>query len=308
MKKKAFFLSGNNGIRLLCVGLALLLLNTWLELGVLSDTNVNNSLNEWCILALTILSKFTSAIGIALIISYITSYINSKYIDGYKALSDQQAFEHTKAIVSRFSRDKEYLMEYKNASVLKVLNNYPNCRTDVRYSVEAFVTDNKVHTRTFLSYNEYKTDGFYRISNYSDDQGIQVKNIKVSAIDNTNASQGLDNVKEEEHKAFSQSKKYEKYVDIPPNFQKMDAIHVEKELVITGEDHWQSYAAIFLTPSRGVSFSLNARDGLKIKDVIIFGDDGSFSITLNEQRNTVNITSSSWIAADNGIFVLIAKS
>lgn len=307
-KKNDSSLLANTGIRLLCIGLVFLLINTWLELGVISNnSNATNPLPDWSVLALTTVSKLLSAVGTALIIGFITNYIKVKYIDDYKTLSEFQVFEHVKKIVSRFSKDKEHLIGYKEKSISKILRDYPNCRTNVRYNVDAYIENGKVFTRTFIIYDEHKNDRFDRISNFSDDAHIDVKSIKISSLDNSNTSEELCSIKENEHKAFCRAKKFEKYADIPSSFQMMDSIHVEKEIIIAGEDHWQSYAAIFLTPSRGVSFALSTRDGLEIKDVIIFGDDGSFSMTINEHKNNVLINSSSWVSANNGFFILIAK-
>ena len=290
----------------------MLFLNTWLDLGpIKTASDPTKNWPDWGIKLLSGFSKLCSSLGIALIISWLTSFIRVRIIDEYKDMSQPQVLEQLKKIISFFGKENDQLTDYKDETITKVIESNTNCRTDVVYNIRAYYDEEKkkVCTHTTMSYTEHRIEQFDKISTYSDDKNLDMRSIKITAPSNRNLSKEFKkaDVKQNILPAFQWDEKTEKYVQIPDEFRNLEAITVVKEWISAQEDHWFCYCHSFLHPIHGVSFTLTAQDGLVIKEAFIFGDDGSFSKTLSDDRTHVLINSSNWISNNNGIFILIAK-
>ena len=293
-------------------GIILLLVSTWLDLGPIKT--VSNSSHKWPDWGINILSGFSkicSSLGIAFIISWLTSFIRVRIIDEYKDMSQSQVLVQLKKIISFFGEENELLTDYKDETITKVIESNKNCRTDVVYTVHAYYDEEKkkVCTRTNMSYTEHKIEKFEKISTYSDDENMIMQSIKITVPSNQSLSKifSKSDVKEQKLPAFQWNRKTERYVQIPEEFRELDAITVEKDWINVQEDHWICYCHSFLIPIHGVTFKLYATDGLVIKEAFIFGNDGSFAQTLSDDRKSVSIKSTNWISNNNGIVVLVAK-
>lgn len=300
--------SNNKNLLFLLLGLMLLLLNSILELGVipyLKEIALDNegyNVLKWISV---IVSNVCLALGLSLIISVITKWVEKSQID-YRNLSIQEATNIIGDIVS--NTDDSNLNAYKKERALKIYNINYNIRTRTAYNVEVYIENNRVCAKTNQIFLEHKTSGnFSKIANYSNSESMIIESIKISDPSDTNNSKIFKNndVKIRNITAFSEELRFERFVEIPEEFKDKDLLLIEKEFVLIGEDHWLNYALMFMRPSLGVNFNLVTRDNLIIKEVTVFGDDNIYSKDQKDNRLVLNSTN--WIANNNGFSVIIAR-
>lgn len=291
---------------ILIFGLLMLLLNAIIDLGVipyLNDNKEQHGVYNAVVWIVLISSKILLALGTASIINYITVFVK-EYERDYSELSEKEAVTIIKKIVSN---NNNLLDDYKSGQAEKIYKQIDNTRTNATYSVDASIKDGRVCVKTTQSYVERKSKEFSRISNYSNSQNMEMESIRIS--DPNDRSKFIEykreNVKEEVSTAFNADLKFERFIEIPEEFKKLDSLSVDKTFNLYGGDHWIHYALMFMRPSQGVIFNLITRDDLVIKEVTIFGDNKSFSKTQHEQE--LQITSNGWISNNNGFSIIIAK-
>lgn len=287
---------------LLFIGVVLLFIHSMLEINVISE--LGDTSHPAIIWIVTMISKSISSISIALVVGGITSYIRT-YQENHDVLTDERAQMLLEKIVS--NKDP-LLSEYKTKRGFAIYDLNSNCRTNVNYTVTAYIENGKVKAKTVLSFTEHKSSGAYgRISNYSDSDNMVIESIKISNPADTNDYEEFKgtSISEEKSTAFSEDFKFERFITTPERFNRFESLSIQKVFIIEGEDHWLNYALLFQKPSKGVNFSLTTMDGLVIKEVVIFGDDKSYSKIQN--NSSLQIKSNNWISNNNGFSVIIAK-
>lgn len=137
--------SNNKNLLFLLLGLMLLLLNSILELGVipyLKEIALDNegyNVLKWISV---IVSNVCLALGLSLIISVITKWVEKSQID-YRNLSIQEATNIIGDIVS--NTDDSNLNAYKKERALKIYNINYNIRTRTAYNVEVYYVNSDVN-------------------------------------------------------------------------------------------------------------------------------------------------------------------
>lgn len=80
---------------------------------------------------------------------------------------------------------------------------------------------------------------------------------------------------------------------------------IEKESVFIGEDHWISYAILFIRPITTLHFSLTTDDDLSIKEVTIIGNENLYS--KHQEEHKVELSCNKWLSNHNGFLIIIGK-
>ena len=301
--KNNSFRSNDKNIRiiLLCIALVLLLGNTLIELGVLdSKDNSLSAASKWIY---TIVSSVFKSVGIAIIIGYITSAVSEFQVNHRKI---------SKSEFKRFINDTFSVNgvpdTFKTEKADILYDAKLNYRYDAKYNVIGYIENNKVVTKTTTSFTEEKTSGKHdSIISFSNVDSIKVEYISINDPDDTNNTVKYihENVDISDTTAFSNDLKYQYSVNISKKLKKLNKLHVEKCVIEYGEDHWQNYALLFMRPCKGVNFTMNLKDDLVIKEVIIFGEDKRY--LKKQTENSLLITSDSWISNYNGFSIIIAR-
>lgn len=254
-----------------------------------------------------IASGVFSSLGVAIIVSLITTYIKNA-LDYGQFSTKNEKLKQVKTLIT--SNENTPLDLYKQKFVENIFNLNSKYRDNVVYEAKFFLENDQVCAKTKMSYIENRSLNdakFNEISVSFDTESSTVNYYKITNPNNVNNSVTIqkEGIKHKTSKAHGDSLIYIDYCKIPTEYQKLSAIMVEKEYTFIGQDHWISYAIFFKQPLTSLHFSLEVEDGLSIKEVTIIGNENLYS--KNQTTNKVTLSCNNWLSHHNGFLIIISK-
>ncbi len=80
-----------------------------------------------------------------------------------------------------------------------------------------------------------------------------------------------------------------------------------KDIKEIGYNHWIVFNWSSLTPCDGISFELQCMDGLIIKEYKVFDNPKLYKINPNDNKDKIDIISTSWLNEYTGFTITISK-
>lgn len=324
MKKNIF----KNNAWFIILGLILLIVNIVLELGVLplEEVKIINVL-FW---GLTILSKFCSTVGLALVIGFVTKLLNSNPEE--QNLKDNmlsQAYSHEcleslndekkKEIINNClliscSEKQKYYLKHKVSQLYEY--NKLHVRSNIDYITTASKENGKVKLHTVMSYRLYKTSNDYpKIIHSFDKSTSKVVSMSILYGENNNKKK-YDIPKEDlyirEETIHQKEKYYINKVDIPEEIKNESSITLKITVEEEGHDHWAHLVWMSLYPTDTISYKIICKGNLTIKDPHIFDNqEGLYYIhkefNENGQINEYTISCDDWTDQYTGFSLIISE-
>lgn len=313
------------------LGLLLIILNIFLDLKFIVEVSENNESLRWI---LTVLSKASSTIGLALILGNLTTLFNIKD----EKENEEKRQQEIKEMVDSFDNKikecfitKEFLCSFSEKEKKEIiaktltpdndaLNRHSNIR-DYFYQksdkylnffninfrshmdIDVKITKDKIKQKFkaefTLSYRVYKINEKYErlcIFSEKDYEGI------ITTLKDSNDKQLKTLIKDE---LIFENGKY--YYEIPEEYSNHNFLIIERQITEYGHPHWISIYWRSLTPIEGIKFTVKCSDGI-IKESNIFDNEDLYNKPkLNDDRKFLLIKSNQWLDPYTGICVIVAE-
>lgn len=207
--------------------------------------------------------------------------------------------------IEQYSNINEYFKK-KLDDYMKMFDT--NFKTNVILNIEA-KKDSKgmVYCDSILSYTIYKVrDEFEPINLYLDKDTAASNDVKIiyeegeRSIKPEDIREGSINTGGIIQKTF--------IFDIPQELQKYDHLTIRRKMYEPGHDHWISYNWESLTPYESITCHIKCFDDLTVKEYMIFDNKAYYHTELSGDKTSLNITSSQWLEADTGFYVIISDT
>lgn len=330
----------NNAVFII-IGLILLIGNIIIDLGLLPlDLFKNTQVLFW---GATVLSKICSTVGLALVIGFITKFINKKQEeeqnnkeadikttlslinkeihnsaysrDCIESLTDEKKKDIVaNCLLVSCSEKQKYYLEHKVAQIY----NYSklNVRSNIDYTTTASKENGKVKLRTVMSYRIYKVDNCYpKIIHTFDKPTSRVLSMLILGGENNNRKKY--EVPESElctkEVIFHQRERYYiNEIDVPENLKDESSLSLKITVEEEGHDHWAHLVWMSLYPTDTISYRVICKDNLTIKDPHIFDNqEGLYFVhketNTNGQVNEYTITCDEWTDQYTGFSLIISE-
>lgn len=278
------------------------------------------NLGQWVIqtvgIALLVGSIFTFSMETNSFLKYVKEHLIKIIIskDFLRNLSDENKKEAMRLIL-RPTQDQEktyssvnsYFTEYAERSLNICKTNFKSSLTLV---IDAFVDPSlqKIAMEHRISYRVHKGSSKYEplVTGFEDEDS------KIISTDIMVSGEPVVKVTEEDHEKTKQVEEsgFEWYLfkyNIPEAFQTAEHISLNSTLIEYGEDHWQLFFYKTIVPSDGINVSLKCKDGLKVKDYMVFDIDKNYSITKHSNDSGIDIYCNQWLEPGAGFAILVAK-
>lgn len=304
------------------LGLLLIILNIYFDLSWIPEIDKNKESLIWVI---TVLSKASSTIGLALLLGNLTKLFNKKD-EQEKEIRRKQELEQiiiSKDFLHSLSDDEKRnviatlltpennslnshsnIKEYLDAKSNKYLNFFNiNFRShfEVTIKVNKDKNKNKYVSKYEISYRIYKINDNYQPvlvafekeseiirTIIKDNQGTKLKTLKDTKKDYENMG----------------NNKY--CFNIPEEYHKYPFLTIEREIKEWGHTHWITLNWNSLTPIDGITFKVECHCGI-IKEFQIFDNKDFYDIPkIENNRKSLTVKSSRWLDPYTGICVIIA--
>lgn len=274
-------------------------------ISVIIELNILPHIEQIKILSwsISILSKVSSALGLSLAIGFFTEKIKISK-NSIKNMTNEDKQELIQQIIT----DENDLSKYKQKNILDIFNYNSSIKLNVKYSVSVFVDEKSgcVCAETLQSY-VIQQGKEKKITNsiYFDNEKSNIQYFKFSNPNDTNDFEKVEQIHVEKCQAFGENFEYNNYCYVPKKYLAMDNICVESKYTFYGKEHWISYGVMLQNPTNGIDFELTAKDGLTVKEVMIFEDTNLYSEI--KEANKVHISSTQWLSNYSGFTIIIGK-
>ncbi|MBP1559842.1 MAG: hypothetical protein J6C96_01170 [Oscillospiraceae bacterium] len=308
------------------LGLLLIILNIFFDLSFIPEIPLYKQSLRWI---LTVISKASSTIGLALLLGNLTKLFNKKDEEEKESSRKKELTDIvvntvvSKNFLQTLSTDNKKdiifklltpennslnkhsnVQEYLNAKSDKYLNFFninfrSNMNIDIKVSKDISSTTDRYVAKYKIFYRIYKIDEHY--------QPIYIMSEKSHKILDTvlkdNEGKKLKTIKGEDLTQHNGSYVYE----IPKEYYKYNFITVERTVIEYGYSHWISVNWRSLTPIEGIILNVSCESGI-IKEYQIFDNISLYDEPdLSEDRKNITIKSSQWLDPHTGICLIIAN-
>ena len=293
-------------------------------LSILLDFNVVPiQTKEFTKVLITIFSKGLSAIGVSLIVGFITRQIHKadehekeqQQLKQLERIIISKEFLHTLSIDSKRETISTLLMP-DNSSLL----NHPNIKEYLNMKSEKHlkIFDNNFRTNFIINVKVYykeevkrfyaKYTMSYRIYKINDEFApVETAFEKDTQIISTKIKYNNDLLLEVKNNDYNKKNEIYSYT-IPKEYQIYDYLCIERTIEEAGHSHWISINWKSFTPIEGINFRIECTNGI-IKEYYIFDKDSLYSTPeIDEERKSLNINSSMWLDPFTGICVIISNT
>ena len=308
------------------LGLVLIIFNIFLDLSLIPEIDSEEENKQSVIWVLTIISKASSTVGLALILSNLTKLFNKKeeeereikrkeeiegiikntviskefirmYSDDEKKNIIAKLLTPDNSSLSRHSNIKEYL-DAKSDKYLNFFNINFRSRMNIDIRVSKDKNSSRFKAEYTISYRIYKINKKYEpLCILSEKDHNNLKTVIQDCEGKILKTLELNDLKEDNGKYL---------YNIPEEYNDHNFLIVERYITEYGHSHWISLYWRSLTPIDGIDYKVNCTDGI-IKENIIFDNEGLYNEpTISEDRKSLTIKSSQWLDPYTGISVIIA--
>lgn len=313
------------------LGLLFIILNIFLDLRYISEVDESRESLKWI---LTIISKASATIGLALLLGNLTKLFNRKDEENREIKRRREMetliseFENKvkdsvvskdflcsfsekgkKEIIaklltpnndslSRHSNIKEYF-DAKSGNYLNFFNINFRSHMNIDIKISKDRQKQKFMAKYLFSYRIYKINEKYeRLCIFSEKDHADIETvIKNSSNKQLKALKMSDLTKE----------KGKYYYRIPEEYNEYNFLIIERSIVEYGHPHWISINWRSLTPIEGITFTIKCNNGI-IKEINIFDNEELYDKPIVEENRTVlKIVSSQWLDPYTGICAIIAE-
>ncbi len=312
-------------IVLLLVGIILILVS------VIFDTTFSSKI-KLLMVVLTIISKCILAVGVALVVGFITSKIQNseKTINKQK---EKQSFELilrneiiSKDFISQLSTDKkneiiqkcilsentsEEMREYISSKFKDLKNISGNViRSNIDYMTQVSVENNVVKAETSMSYRIYPNKGkFAPIRHQFDKETGKITSMKIITPKGKAIPIPNEILQTEETKRHCGNQIiYTNSVDIPNYLANENYLTIKIKVVEYGNDHWINLCWMSLYPTNIISYKVICDNGLKIKNHMVFDQQNNlYLVELNDSLTQFTISCGKWTDPYTGFSLVIGR-
>lgn len=279
---------------------------------------------------ITILTNVLSTIGIALMVGAVFDFsknsedftifisnILKKIIVTKEFLGEMENEEKKNILEMLITPSNSQIEQYSsiNSYYKKSIESFSNLynqpfKTNVTIQIVAKIKNNKVICEGHVSHRRYKINGKYQpIETTFEKTDSKILNTYVLTPDgvrhNLVENDDIDVKESKDLKIEKIGKRYITY--IPDKFNGCPYITLCKEIEEIGYDHWTVFNWSSLTPCDGICFELRCLDNLIIKEYKVFDNPKLYEININDDKDTINILSSSWLNEYTGFTLTISK-
>lgn len=318
------------------LGLLLMILNIYLDLSWIPEIDITKESLRW---ALTVISKMSSSVGLALILGNLTKLFNKKdeeEIKEQRKAEKQNIKKEQDEYVKNFTKDiqnmimsKDFLnslsIEEKKSIIANLLtpnnnslNKYSNIKEYLDIKSDKYLNFFNINFRSHMQITVevyQKEDGYFYAKFLIDYRIYKINNkyepIKIytekehSKLKTTIKDNGGKHLRQLEVDDLTLDNGKYIYI-IPEEYEKYNFLRIERTITEKGNRHWISVNWRSLTPIDGITFKVNCHHGI-IKEYQIFDNENFYeNPDLGSDRKYISIKSSQWLDPYTGISVLVA--
>lgn len=311
----------------LLLGIVLILIS------IIFDMRLLDELKEGLLKFLLALgSKCVSAVGVSLVVGFITSKIQSSEkiiskqneIDSYRSILREEII--SKNFILHLSQDdkndivrkcilkddvssemKEYVLFKSNH-----LKDIADCtiRSNIDYMTQVSMCDNLVKATTEMSYRIYPNNGKYSPIKHCFDKStgkiISMKIINEKGVQTKIKSSLLMTKADKQH--CGNEVVYTNSVDIPPFLANEKFLTVKIKVEEYGNDHWIHLCWMSLYPTDTISYKIICKDGLIIKNHMVFDQPNDlYLVELSDDLTQFTISCEKWTDPYTGFSLIVSK-
>lgn len=188
-------------------------------------------------------------------------------------------------------------------------------RSNIDYVTTATLKNNKVVLHTVMQYKIYKVDNSYQKIRHVFNQSSS----KLISLSITNSEkkvyrfpQNLLSVEKISQNQNDNEIAYMNTVEIPSQLKGEDVLTVKSVVEEYGYDHWAFLSWMSLYPTDNITYKIICKDGLIIKEHMIFDDQRGLYSTYaekndNDQITEYTISCDEWTDPYTGFALVIGK-
>lgn len=314
--------------------ISLLLGIIFILVSIIADTTFISSMQDkslWKIVC-SILSKVLSAVGVSLVVGFITGRIHNEEVkhskqedlDSFKSAVEDiiisKSFLESLPDSQKKGIVKECLLgETKEHQMVRYIDHKIDClqglnttqvRSNIDYITTISICENRVKARTEMSYRIYRNNGSYSAirHNFSD------KNGKIISMAFTPSHGKQFNVPKkyletkEERQYHGNEVIYTNKVYVPEKLLNEESLTVSITVEEYGNDHWIHLTWMSLYPTDIISYKVICKDGLIIKEHSLFDErENLYLVKLSEDKTNISIKCDKWTDPYTGFSLVVSK-
>lgn len=300
---------------LLLWGIILILASVLLELNLAPCFQDNTQAYYGIIyMAIVILGKICSAVGISFVVNWylkkqqksdfakeenkkiikelvesdICPSINSalsRFVSDPTTISCLEA-DAKAALISGVVMKNDGLDEYRIKQLKSITSDWSVFRINGSYSGEAYKEDGIVFFSAVIKYQLKFNCGVadYIEKTFVSEDTAEVSYVKFSNPDNPNENCIIPQRDLSKKRTTANGTSFEFLYEtkVPTEFEHLNLINVEKKMVFKGSDHWVNSGWLNSLPTQCFNISINCKDGLIIKEKMIFDSTDTYFLSTEE--------------------------
>ncbi len=302
------------------------------------DTN-----NDYIYNIITITTKAASAIGVSLVVGYLTTkfqkedFVKEEYIKDVQEIYNTQISPLIEDSLSVFitnpdtmkmldTESREELIKnatisnngldtYKDKVIHEVMG-FTEYRHDGYLIVNAYINDGNVYIDMTISYVKCSINDTLREEGTYVDDDKTSELLYIKYIDPNDSGKYVVVSHSEENNqltlksspAFGSTCEYFNLCEIPEIFKEYNEIKIEKKIRFKGSNHWINVGWMHSCPTKGFNLSITCRDGLEIKESIVIDASNTYNVPSNGDDDKFYLSTSQWVSANTGFVITIGKN
>lgn len=194
-------------------------------------------------------------------------------------------------------------------SIDSMMNLYAkNFKTNLIITIEIMKENDVVVARGELTHRIYKVNNSYLpIYTTFEHEDSKIVNSYILTPGQKKVEMKSENINTENYDGKKNDGIALKYItEIPESYKNEDYLTICREIYEKGNDHWINFHWTALTACDGIYFKVFCRDGISVKDHLVFDDKKLYDITMNDSHTEMTIISNSWLDPYTG-FTLTAS-
>lgn len=278
-----------------------------------------------------IVATALNTIGVGLILGYVMDMTKNSedykiYIEDRlsevivkKDFIDTLSVEQKQRIVERCLLEQNTHQQmvsythYKSTSLTQISKG--NLRSNIDYVTKVYKdrNKNKVMIETTISFRMYKIGNKYQpITHYFDKPANKILSMKIIPPEGKAHEVPAKDLKVAPQSLHGNEIAYINSVNIPSRFKECDYLTLKIKAQEEAYDHWAHVVWMSLYPTENISYKINCKDGLIIKEHFIFDNQQGLYYTEIEKdanNNIINysITCDQWTDPYTGFSLIISE-
>lgn len=317
--------------------IALLLGIIFILISIISDNymSIDKEVHPLLKTAVGFISKGISAVGISLVVGFVTAKIQKED----KKRKEEEEREQINKLLQNTIVSKEFICGLDKKSKANIIQNCLNpkdsnsqmskyilykinklqeisdctVRSNIDYITTASIKDNTVILKTVMSYRIYPINGVYsNIQHDFDKESGKILQMKIVSPKGKTYNIPTKDLKTKEEVRHYNEKVYTNLIKIPKIYVNEEYLTLKITVEEVGFEHWAHLIWMSLYPTETISYKIICQNNLIIKNHMIF-DNQKDLYYVQEQRDDKNniieytISCDKWTDPYTGFALVIAK-